>query len=69
MPRATTSSAPIKFPDRLRLRAPRGLSNAIQIAAERHHTSASEWARQALLRSLEAEGLCLRNGNVETRAA
>lgn len=69
MPSTTTSSAPTRFPDRLRLRAPRGLCAAIEVAAERRHTSSAEWARQALLRSLEAEGVCLRDGSVETRAA
>ena len=49
----------VRFPDKLRLRTPRGLSRAIEIAAAARHTQPSEWARQALLRGLEADGLAL----------
>jgi len=66
MPDTTATDTPIRFPDRLRLRVPRGLSAAVELAAGRHHTSPSEWARQALLRGLEDEGLRLINGRVET---
>ena len=64
-----TATASIRYPDRLRLRAPLGLLDAIEVAAERRHTSSAEWARQALLRCLEADGVKLRDGRVETRAA
>ena len=62
---ATATEPTIRFPDRMRLRAPKGLPAAIEIAARRHHTSPSEWARQTLLRGLEAEGLRLEDGRVE----
>ena len=53
------SATEVNFPDRLRLRAPAGLSEAIRQAARQNHTSSSEWARRALLRGLEAEGVRL----------
>ena len=53
------SATEINFPDKLRLRAPAGLSEAIRQAARQNHTSSSEWARRALLRGLEAEGVLL----------
>jgi hypothetical protein len=49
----------VRFPDKLRLRTPKGLSRAIEMAAAARHTQPSEWARQALLRGLEADGLTL----------
>ena len=51
--------ATIRYPEKLRLRTPRGLSAALQQAAGRNHTSPSEWARQTLLRGLAAEGVSL----------
>jgi hypothetical protein len=56
------SATEVNFPDKLRLRAPAGLSKAIRQAARKHHTSSSEWARRTLLRGLEAEGLSLAAG-------
>ena len=53
------SATEISFPDKLRLRAPAGLSEAIRRVARQNHTTSSEWARRALLRSLEAEGVSL----------
>jgi hypothetical protein len=53
------SATEINFPDKLRLRAPAGLSEAIRQAARQSHTSSSEWARRALLRGLEAEGVAI----------
>jgi hypothetical protein len=49
----------VRFPDKLRLRTPRGLPGAIEVAAALRHTQPAEWARQALLRCLEADGLVL----------
>jgi hypothetical protein len=49
----------VRFPDKLRLRTPKGLPRAIVVAARARHTNPSEWARQALLRGLEADGLTL----------
>jgi hypothetical protein len=56
----------VHFPDSLRLRVPRGLTAAVQIAAKQRHTTPAEWARQALLRSLAAEGVHLRDTQAET---
>jgi hypothetical protein len=53
------SVSTIHYPDKLRLRVPRGLPDALRRAAQQNHTSSSEWARQALLRGLAAEGLQL----------
>jgi len=49
----------VRFPDKLRLRTPKGLPRAIEVAAAARHTQPSESARQALLRGLEADGLVL----------
>jgi hypothetical protein len=49
----------VHFPDSLRLRVPKGLPAAMQQAAKQRHTTPSEWARQALLRGLEADGVQL----------
>jgi len=51
--------SPVRFPDKLRLRTPKGLPRAIEVAAALRHTQPAEWARQALLRCLEADGLVL----------
>jgi hypothetical protein len=56
----------VRLPERFRLRTPRGLSAAIEIAAGRHHQTPAEFARQALLRALEQDGLRLLDGRVET---
>jgi hypothetical protein len=55
----------VHFPDSMRLRVPRGLPAAVQQAARQRHTTPAEWARQALIRELEVDGLCLRDGQVE----
>jgi hypothetical protein len=47
------------FPDKLRLRTPKGLPRAIEVAAATRHTQPSEWARQALIRGLAHDGLTL----------
>jgi hypothetical protein len=49
----------VHFPASLRLRVPQGLPEALQIAARQRHTTPAEWARQALLRGLEAQGVQL----------
>ena len=49
----------VNFPDKMRLRVPAGLPEAVRRAARLNHTSSSEWARRALLRGLEAEGVLL----------
>jgi len=63
-----TADAPILYPDRLRVRAPRGLSAAIEVAADRRHTNPSEWIRQSLLRALQQDGVRLCDGRVEMAA-
>jgi hypothetical protein len=47
------------FPETLRARVPRGLPAAVAAAARRRCTTPSEWMRQCMLRSLEAEGIRL----------
>jgi hypothetical protein len=59
----------VRFPDKLRLRTPKGLPQAIEMAAAHRHSSPSEWARQALLRGLANDGFALLpNGEVEPTA-
>jgi hypothetical protein len=53
-------AAVTRYPEELRLRLPRGMPDALALAAGQHHTTPTEWARQALLRSLQAEGVSLR---------
>ena len=47
----------VHYPEKMRLRLPRGMPEALALAA-----APSEWVRQALLRSLAAEGVSLRDG-------
>jgi hypothetical protein len=54
-----------RFPEDLRVKAPRGAGNAIEIAASKCNTTKSEWIRQALLKGLEADGITIRRGMVE----
>jgi hypothetical protein len=54
-----------RFPEDLRVKAPRGARAAIAAAAELKNTSHSECVRQAPLRCLEADGVKLRRGVVE----
>lgn len=61
---ATADASSVRFPDRLRLRTPRGLPAAVEFASKRRNTTPAEWARQALLRSLEAEGIQLVSGKI-----
>jgi hypothetical protein len=49
-----------RFPEDLRVKAPRGARAAIAAAAQLKHTS-----RQAILRCLDADGVKLRRGTVE----
>ncbi len=51
-----------QFPHEFRLRVPRGLVAALAVAACRRQQTSSEFARQAILRSLEADGVRLRSG-------
>lgn len=59
-----------RFASRMCLRTPRGLAAAIEQAAAQRHTGPSEWARQALLGALAADGVhLLPDGRVKGRAA
>jgi hypothetical protein len=58
-----------RFPESLRVKAPRGARAAIAAAAQLKNTSHSEYVRQALLRSLEADGVRLLRGRVELASA
>ena len=53
------------FPEDFRLKAPRGSNDAVRAAAQRQHMTRAEYARRALLRSIEADGVRLRRGLVE----
>jgi hypothetical protein len=53
----------VHYPEKMRLRLPRGMPKALALAAGQHHTTPTEWARQALLRGLQADGVCLRDGH------
>jgi hypothetical protein len=57
----------VHFPDSLRLRVPRGMPAAVQQAAKQRHTTPAEWARQALLRGLEADGVQLREPQAQAK--
>lgn len=46
------------------MRVPRNFVAALRLVAQQHNTLPSEWARQALLRSLAAEGIRLQGGEV-----
>jgi 4-aminobutyrate aminotransferase-like enzyme len=61
----TTTDTITRFPERLCLRTPRGLMAAVELAAERRHTSPSEWARQAIPRALMQDGIQLCGGHAE----
>jgi hypothetical protein len=51
------SASTVHYPEKLRLRVPAGLPEALRRAARLNHTSSSEWARQTLLRGLSAQGV------------
>ena len=52
----------VHYPEKMRLRLPRGMPEALALAAGQHHTTPSEWVRQTLLRGLQADGVCIREG-------
>jgi hypothetical protein len=54
-----------RFPEDLRVKAPRGARAAIAAAAQIKNISHSEYIRQALLGCLEADGVKLRRGMVK----
>ena len=65
MPAADSTPPARRYPQRLSLRTPVGLMAALELAAERHHTSPAEYARQALLRALRQDGVRLASGSIE----
>jgi hypothetical protein len=56
------------FPEDFRVKAPRGFNDAVRVAARLQHMTRAEYARRALLRSIEADGVHLRRGSVELPA-
>jgi hypothetical protein len=56
-----------RYPRELRIRVPQALPDALALAAEQHRTTPAEWVRQALLRSLAAKGVSLRDGAAAIR--
>ena len=54
-----------RFPEDFRVKAPRGFNDAVRAAAQRQHMTRAEYARRALLRSLDADRVKLRRGSVE----
>ena len=52
------------FPEDLRVKVPRGLRHAIASAAKLNKTTAPEYVRQALLRTLDADGVKLSRGRL-----
>jgi len=52
----------VHYPEKMRLRLPRGMPEALARAAGQHHTTPTEWARQTLLRGLQADGVCISAG-------
>jgi len=65
---STDSEARCRFPQRLRVQAPRGTREAIAVAAERRNMTHAEYIRQALLRVMADDGVKLRRGLVEFAA-
>jgi hypothetical protein len=53
------------FPEDFRVKAPRGFNDAVRVAARLQHMTRAEYARRALLKILEADGVQLRRGLVE----
>lgn len=52
------------FPEDFRVKAPLGFNEAVRAAAQQQHMTRAEYARRALLRSIEADGVKLRRGTV-----
>jgi len=52
------------FPEDFRIKAPLGFREAVRAAAQRQHMTRAEYARRALLRSIEADGVKLQRGTV-----
>ena len=50
----------IRFPDLLRVRVSAAITEALDVAAEQHHTSCSEYIRGAVISRLRADGVPLK---------
>ena len=57
----------INFPEAMRLRTPKGMQEALTLAARFRNTTTAEYARQAILSTLAADGVRLRDGRIEGR--
>jgi hypothetical protein len=57
------------FPELLRVRTPPGFITALNLVADRRCTTVSEIVRQSILAHLEAQGVRLRAGAIETEAS
>jgi hypothetical protein len=55
----------VRFPESLKLRVPPGFMAALALAAERRHTSMSEFVRQTMLDALGRQGVRLHDEKVE----
>ena len=53
------------FPEDFRIKAPRGFNDAVRAAAQGLHMTRAEYARRALLRSIEADGIRLCRGMIQ----
>lgn len=53
------------FPEDFRVKEPLGFNEAVRAAARRQHMTRAEYARRALLRSIEADGVKLSRGRVD----
>ena len=53
------------FPEEFRVKAPLGFNEAVRVAARQQHMTRAEYARRALLRSIETDGVKLHRGTVE----
>ena len=47
----------VRFPSRIEIRAPESLPHALATAADRGMTTVSEYARQAIITQLRADGI------------
>ena len=47
----------VRFPSRIEIRAPERLPHALAIAADQGMTTVSEYARQAIIKQLRADGI------------
>jgi hypothetical protein len=64
------AAASTRFPHRITLRTPEGLSEALEVAARHELTTPAEFARRALLKACRSAGVELRpNGKVQEHAA